>query len=199
MAARAVLLITGCKLQQDNVCQSARARRKKPKAIHQQSFVCTLLSLRTDWTRSCGDIIINQTTPGARVIWAIITFLPSAGRYIYVDSFPFCQSLLKGHGLDSWITFLLPNIIYPEINQGHWVSEQTFSSEAHGMGSSFAQWLSNPKCLKILKARRGSESGDRNFLTLRMTVVLLFFFFGFSLWNPLTMCLFKLKAESNVL
>ena len=152
MAARAVLLITGCKLQQDNVCQSARARRKKPKAIHQQSFVCTLLSLRTDWTRSCGDIIINQTTPGARVIWAIITFLPSAGRYIYVDSFPFCQSLLKGHGLDSWITFLLPNIIYPEINQGHWVSEQTLISEARGMGLSFAQRLSYLESLKMLKA-----------------------------------------------
>ena len=113
MAAGAVLLITGCKLQQDNVCQSARARRKKPKAIHQQSFVCTLLSLRTDWTRSCGDIIINQTTPGARVIWAIITFLPSAGRYIYVDSFPFCQTLLK-KDIDKYMFWPLEQLsIYP--------------------------------------------------------------------------------------
>ena len=32
-----------------------------------------------------------------------------------------------------------------------------------------------------------------------MTVVLLFFFLGFCLCSPLTMCLFRLKAELNVL
>ena len=52
------------------------------------------------------------------------------------------------------------------------------------------------RCLLI--SLRLSDS-DKNFLTLRMTVVLLFFFLGFCLCSPLTMCLFRLKAELNVL
>ena len=52
------------------------------------------------------------------------------------------------------------------------------------------------RCLLI--SLRLSDS-DKNFLTLRMTVVLLFFFFGFCLCSSLTMCLFRLKAELNVL
>ena len=52
------------------------------------------------------------------------------------------------------------------------------------------------RCLLI--SLRLSDS-DKNFLTLRMTVVLLFFFLGFFLCNSLTMCLFRLKAELNVL
>ena len=50
----------------------------------------------------------------------------------------------------------------------------------------------------LLISLRLSDS-DINFLTLRMTVVLLFFFLGFFLCSSLTMCLFRLKAESNVL
>ena len=46
-----------------------------------------------------------------------------------------------------------------EITRSHWASEHIFSSEAHGMGSSFAQRLSFPTRLKILKAR-GSESAQ---------------------------------------
>ena len=52
------------------------------------------------------------------------------------------------------------------------------------------------RCLLI--SLRLSDS-DKNFLTLRMTVVLLFFFLGFFLCSSLTMCLFRLKAELNVL
>ena len=43
------------------------------------------------------------------------------------------------------------------------------------------------------------SDSDKNFLTLCMTVVLLFLFLGFFLCNSLTMCLFRLKAELNVL
>ena len=52
--------------------------------------------------------------------------------------------------------------------------------------------------LCLLISLRLSDS-DKNFLTLRMTVVLLFFFLGFFLCSSLTMCLFRLKAELNVL
>ena len=52
------------------------------------------------------------------------------------------------------------------------------------------------RCLLI--SLRLSDS-DKNFLTFRITVVLLFFFFGFCLCSSLTMCLFRLKAELNVL
>ena len=52
------------------------------------------------------------------------------------------------------------------------------------------------RCLLI--SLRLSDS-DKNFLTLCMTVVLLFLFLGFFLCNSLTMCLFRLKAELNVL
>jgi len=52
------------------------------------------------------------------------------------------------------------------------------------------------RCLLI--SLRLSDS-DKNFLTLHMTVVLLFLFLGFFLCSSLTMCLFRLKAELNVL
>ena len=52
------------------------------------------------------------------------------------------------------------------------------------------------RCLLI--SLRLSDS-DKNFLTLCIIVVLLFSFFGFCLCSSLTMCLFRLKAELNVL
>ena len=58
-----------------------------------------------------------------------------------------------------------------------------------------------PEVSELFRCRlislRLSDS-DKNFLTLRMTVVLLFFFLVF-LCSLLTMCLFRLKAELNVL
>ena len=52
------------------------------------------------------------------------------------------------------------------------------------------------RCLLI--SLRLSDS-DKNFLTLCITVVLLFIFLDFFLCSSLTMCLFRLKAELNVL
>ena len=52
------------------------------------------------------------------------------------------------------------------------------------------------RCLLI--SLRLSDS-YKYFLTFRIAVVLLFFFFGFCLCSSLTMCLFRLKAELNVL
>ena len=88
----AALLITRCKLHQDNVCQSAR--RVKSNSNSSPIFCLHFLCFDwRDWRRSSGYIIINQGSPSSSNLGN--DYIPPFSCRIYLCIYTFCQYIFK--------------------------------------------------------------------------------------------------------